>query len=466
MRTAALAVTTLVASITTCFPQPAMATPTLVELFTSEGCNSCPQAEAYFNELANGVQPPGDENILIAWHVDYWDYLGWKDPYGLALASQRQRNYATAMQKRGGSEAGRPGVYTPQIIVAGRRAFVGSDRRTGAFALTPRQRGGSQPLAIKIASDDDRFTITTNLPDLPAGAVVMGVLVEDGLASSVTAGENRGRTLKHERVARAAANGEIVNGTATIRLTVPGGVMRENASVVVFAQAPDMGPILAVGTTPLTSEPTQDQRYHTLAIGNQEIRYALILPDGFDPAKTYPAMLALPPGAQDERMVEAGLGRYWEQAAKERGWIVVSPINPDFARFFQARSDPLDALIQDISTRFNIEGNKFHVTGISNGGRAAFLAALEHPERFASLTVLPGMLGERTPGRKILGLRDLPITMYVGGDDTDWVRAAERSLEDLQKQGLSATLTILDGQGHGLSLAPKAIFDRLDTFRP
>lgn len=444
----------------------AVAQPTLVELFTSEGCNSCPPADAYMRELAATKQDAGNENILIAWHVDYWDRLGWKDPYGLAMASQRQRDYAAAMERRGG--AGRPGVYTPQMIVGGRRAFVGSDKRAGAVALGPRQRGAAEPLQIAMETRGNGVTLTTTLPRLPEGTTVMGVLVEDELTSVITAGENQGRTLTHDRVARSAATGEVANGVATIDLVVPEGVVRENASVVVFAQAHEFGAILAVGTAPVPAVSGEPERYHTLAFGDkgETIRYALILPDGYDPEKAYPAMLALPPGAQNEAMVEAGLGRYWENTARERGWIVVSPINPEGARYFQSRSDPLGALMDDINARFNVEGDQFHVTGVSNGGRAAFLAAMDYPELFASITVLPGVLAERTSAQRVNALRGVPITMYVGSEDTDWVRAARRAVGELEIQGIDATLEVLEGEGHVVDLAPATLFDLLESRRP
>lgn len=165
-------------------------------------------------------------------------------------------------------------------------------------------------------------------------------------------------------------------------------------------------------------------------------------------------------------MVEAGLGLYWEQAARKRGWIVVSPINPDSARLFQAQSDPIAKLLDDINARFNIEGAKFHLTGVSNGGRAAFLAALDHPDRYASLTVLPGLLGTDATPQQVRALKDLPIAMFVGADDDEWTAEARRTVETLRKQGIEATLTIKEGQGHVMQMPADELFDLLDTHRP
>lgn len=207
-------------------------------------------------------------------------------------------------------------------------------------------------------------------------------------------------------------------------------------------------------------------RYQTLDLGKQQIRYALILPDGFDPAKTYPALLALPPGAQNEMMVEAALDLYWEREAKKRGWIVVSPINPGFANLFQSELDPLGRLMDDISARYKIEGGTFHLAGVSNGGRAAFLEALHAPGRFASLLVLPGVMDPGTSAKRIKALGDMAVVMFVGADDTAWATEAQRTLDALKKAGIQATLTVRAGEGHRVSVPPEQLFDVLDTSRP
>lgn len=459
MRTLLIAVATAATALTAVMGAAAApASVTLVELFTSEGCNSCPPADKYLHDLTTTDEAQLGETILLSWHVDYWDSLGWTDPFGLALASERQRAYAQTMKAARIQGAG---VYTPQIIVDGASAFVGSDRRAGRTALGAGERNQTEHLRVELVHRDGMTTAAVMLPDLPDGATVMGVIAEDALTSKVTAGENMGKTLTHERVVRAAATAEITGQHATVKLAWPDGMDHANARVVVFAQAPNMGEILAVGQAPMAQESSTQPRYQTLTIGKLEMRYALILPDGFDPNRAYPVMLALPPGGQDESMVEAGLGRYWEAYAKAHGWIVVSPINPPFAKLFEAPSDPLPALMDEIAQRFKVKDDKFHLTGVSNGGRAAFLAALATPERFASLTVLPGMLAERTPTAKIKALKGLPIRMYVGGEDASWVAAANRTVETLDAQGIAAELTVLEGQGHVVDVDVASVFGAL-----
>ncbi|MDX9912056.1 MAG: DUF1223 domain-containing protein [Phycisphaerales bacterium] len=449
--------------------------PTLVELFTSEGCSSCPPADAYLHELARSPAARSGDTILIAWHVDYWDNLGWKEPFSIPLATQRQRDYAAAMDARGTEGAG---VYTPQMIVNGHAAFVGSDRVAGRGALSVARGFECASLNVSLSLSDDVATISTSLPELPPNSIVIGVLVEDGLRSKVTAGENAGRTLTHDRVARAASPATVAGGTATIRLDVPRGVDRSHASVVVFAQSSDMGDVIAIGSKPLSDASTPPaaastpanasagaERYHTLDIGTKQLRYALLLPDNFDPAKPHPVLLALPPGAQDEAMVETGLRMYWEAEAKRRGWIVVSPINPDFAKLFESRLDPLAKLMDDVGAQYTIEGGKPHLAGVSNGGRAAFVAALEHPDRYASLTVLPGLMARGAARQRVKALANMPLALYVGGEDPTWVHKAERTRDDLKKAGVDCSLTIRDGEGHVMPIPPAELFDLLDSRR-
>jgi predicted peptidase len=117
--------------------------------------------------------------------------------------------------------------------------------------------------------------------------------------------------------------------------------------------------------------------------GGQKLAYALVLPKGFDPVRSYPALLALPPGGQDRAMVEAGLERYWGEAAAERGWIVVSPVAPRLT-FFQGAETQLPALLEHVRSRYTIERGRFHLAGVSMGGISAFRLALDRPELYAA----------------------------------------------------------------------------------
>ena len=169
------------------------ATPVVVELFTSEGCSSCPPADGVLIDLVEHQPIAGVQVIGLSEHVDYWDRQGWKDPFSDHLFTQRQTAYATA--------SGSTDVYTPQMFVDGGTPFVGSDR---AAALSAIRRAASQPkpeIDLKV-SGGSGYTVAIAPSRALAGAQVWLAIVEDGLSSNVTGGENSGRALRHAAVTR------------------------------------------------------------------------------------------------------------------------------------------------------------------------------------------------------------------------------------------------------------------------
>jgi hypothetical protein len=187
-------------------PQPqaravvAARTPVVVELFTSDGCSSCPPADRLFSELIQNQPASNAEVIPLGMHVDYWDQLGWKDPASLPLATARQQAY--------GRVWGADQIYTPQAVVDGAAQVVGSDERALVHAI---ERSGAQPHAVvtdrisvvgENALDADVTVDVTNLRvHEPVDALLF--VTEDGLTSNVQRGENAGRTLHHDAVVRA-----------------------------------------------------------------------------------------------------------------------------------------------------------------------------------------------------------------------------------------------------------------------
>jgi hypothetical protein len=162
--------------------------PIVVELFTSEGCSSCPPADALLAELV------GRPDVLaLSFHVDYWDRLGWKDPFSSPDATQRQQSYADLL--------GLATVYTPQMVVDGRWQAVGSDRSEVEQALGSARRN-REGVPMALAVDNGRARITLG----PGGNGVAGNLLLIGFdrrhATAVSRGENGGRTLSHVDVVR------------------------------------------------------------------------------------------------------------------------------------------------------------------------------------------------------------------------------------------------------------------------
>jgi hypothetical protein len=162
--------------------------PILVELFTSEGCSSCPPADALLAELAG--RP---EVLALSFHVDYWDRLGWKDPYSSPDATRRQHGYADLLHLNT--------VYTPQIVVDGRWQAVGSDRSEVEHALGAARRSREEvPIALTVEQGRAKITLGAGGDGVPGELLLIGF--DRRHVTPVSRGENSGRTLSHVDVVR------------------------------------------------------------------------------------------------------------------------------------------------------------------------------------------------------------------------------------------------------------------------
>ncbi|WP_417808084.1 DUF1223 domain-containing protein [Thioclava sp.] len=161
--------------------------PVVVELFTSQGCSSCPPADALFQAYADR-----DDVIALALHVDYWDYLGWKDPFGKAEFTARQKAYARAARERT--------VYTPQMIVGGTTALVGvqKDELNAAIA---QQSSEAESVNLKISGSDGKYEVVLSAdPQLSAPAVVQIVRYMPEARIAILRGENAGQTIDYRNI--------------------------------------------------------------------------------------------------------------------------------------------------------------------------------------------------------------------------------------------------------------------------
>jgi poly(3-hydroxybutyrate) depolymerase len=195
------------------------------------------------------------------------------------------------------------------------------------------------------------------------------------------------------------------------------------------------------------------------------IDYALVLPDHFDKSKAYPVLLALPPGDQSRQMVEAGLSFYWEAEAKRRGWVVISPSAPSGESFYTGLDQELPPLLDEVAHTVLFEGGRVHLAGVSNGGLSAYRVITEFPDRFLSLTVLPGVPPDARALAALKNLKGMPVAAFVGADDTEWVRGSREASQELDRLGIQNTLTIVPGSGHVIPLDPGKLFDLLDQRR-
>ncbi len=198
----------------------------------------------------------------------------------------------------------------------------------------------------------------------------------------------------------------------------------------------------------------------------QTIEYALVLPDRFDKNKPYPVLLALPPGDQSKQLVEAGLQLYWEDEAKTRGWVVISPAAAEGQSFDTVLEKELPALLDEVAKSVVFEGGKVHLAGVSNGGRSAYRLINQHPDRFLSLTVLPGTPPEDETPAELGRLKGIPVAAYAGGDDAEWASSSRETKEKLDRLGVANTLEIVPGESHVIRLDPAQLFDLLDSRRP
>jgi hypothetical protein len=216
-------------------------------LFTSEGCSSCPPADALLAELDRTQPVPEAQVIPLEEHVDYWDSDGWRDPFSSATFTARQEEYARRFDISG--------PYTPQMVVAGRTEMLGSASSQARAAITAATHAPRTEVSLKLTSGappDDSLRVAIQagpLPaELPESAQVYLAVTEDGLASNVTAGENSGRHMEHRAVVRKLISaGRAERGhpfVANVNVAVATGWKRENLRVVVFLQGAASGQIL------------------------------------------------------------------------------------------------------------------------------------------------------------------------------------------------------------------------------
>jgi hypothetical protein len=217
--------------------EPATRVPVLAELFTSEGCSSCPPADALLMKLDKMQPVAGAQIIVLSEHVDYWNYLGWNDPYSSAQFTQRQGMYTHALMAES---------YTPQIVIDGRSEVLGSDEKAIQSAVA---KAAARPkTAVRIVSakrDDKEAVVSIAVGAASAKADVWVAVADDRDQSSVRRGENKGRTLNHVAVVRSLGKVGSVTKAAGFEKTVrvPLAAQMDGMRVVVFV-AESGGPVL------------------------------------------------------------------------------------------------------------------------------------------------------------------------------------------------------------------------------
>ena len=210
-------------------PLAAQNSPVVVELYTSQGCSSCPPADKILHELA-----ARDDVIALALHVDYWDYIGWKDPFGHPAHAKRQRAYAAAGHRRT--------IYTPEMIVGGQTDIVGAKAMKLSEAIA---KHAAMPAKVQMAltREDDQLVISAQtLAQIKGPMTVHMLRYTPEQTTSITRGENRGKTLVHANVVEGWTVLGDWDGASPLKMSTD---MTGEKPCVVIIQAQNGGPILA-----------------------------------------------------------------------------------------------------------------------------------------------------------------------------------------------------------------------------
>jgi hypothetical protein len=219
-------------------------TPVLVELFTSEGCSSCPPADALLQAIDQKQPVPGAEIIVLSEHVDYWNYEGWQDPFSSADATERQKTYSARFDRQG--------PYTPEAVVDGSTGVNGSDQRALLGAIGEATQKSKLEIAISNPELSGKFVNAQVKVTAHPHADLYAVLADDHDQSSVSRGENSGRHLEHVAVVRSIRKVGSLDKDfeKQIRLSLPRG-SEGKMRLVLFVEDRGTGHILGVAETRL-----------------------------------------------------------------------------------------------------------------------------------------------------------------------------------------------------------------------
>lgn len=235
-------------------PLPDKPVPVVVELFTSEGCSSCPPADEVLAGLEKTQPVPGALVVPLAYHVDYWDELGWPDPFAAPAFTSRQHTYAV-----------RGRMYTPQAVVDGRTELVGSNARGLQHAIEQAALETHVPVQIAVRSSAETIEASVHVGQLPRGpsggsasdAVVLVAVTQARATVAVPRGENAGRTLRHTAVVRqleSAGTVPFAGGDARVSIRIPYNAPRAELRVVAFVQRVADHVILGSATRRVTAD--------------------------------------------------------------------------------------------------------------------------------------------------------------------------------------------------------------------
>lgn len=214
----------------------------VVELFTSQGCSSCPPADVQLAHLKETAAANGTKVYALSFHVDYWNYLGWQDPFSNAAYSQRQYQYRDWLNSR---------VYTPQMVVNGSQEFIGSRASEATAAV---KKALSTPPSYQLSAmtklSADQLTVSYTLNKVPSNQYVVAAMVERAINTQVKRGENHGKSLTHVNVVRSLNQVKTDQLSGELKLSLPADFTADQLAaydLIVFVQDTTTGQITGAG---------------------------------------------------------------------------------------------------------------------------------------------------------------------------------------------------------------------------
>jgi poly(3-hydroxybutyrate) depolymerase len=210
--------------------------------------------------------------------------------------------------------------------------------------------------------------------------------------------------------------------------------------------------LAAVFLSLFAAAPTQaDVRELTKKVAGTTVHYKVVLPNGYDTAKAYPAVLVFGGGPQTMNTIDRALESNFRDEAEKRGFIVIAPAAPDGDLFFERGARIFPEFLRQILADYKIDGGKFHVAGPSNGGIAAMHVAAMYPQYFVSVTAFPGYLWQPNDA-KLQALSKTCVFLYVGeNDEYRWHDEMRREVEFLRARGTVARYSLEKGQPHRIA---------------
>lgn len=212
----------------------------VVELFTSEGCNTCPPADKLFSSMKADAVKNGKNIFFLEYHVDYWNKLGWKDPYSSFQFTNRQKNYTSVLNEES--------MYTPMMIVNGQKSFTGSDKQKADAAIHEALASTAEAsLKIKIDSTvSDTLYLHYESTKTDKNLIIRAAITEDGLVSNISKGENSGLTLSHDGVVRIFSSADLLMKSSQLKIPLKKFQPGKKCEVLAFIQHKQTMKVLAV----------------------------------------------------------------------------------------------------------------------------------------------------------------------------------------------------------------------------